>query len=138
MDTQTHTEETVTYKEGERPRKKPPCHTLALDLRGHSRTEIPFTFLSTKRSGPWPFVTAARADSYGHATKAGTVTQGWAQPGGDGRMPAAGWGLDQTHGFPLKASGRAEKRKAALGTDLAASGKEVSCPLPATVGSPEP
>ena len=66
------------------------------------------------------------------------MTQGWAQPGGDGWLPAAGRGLDQTDGFPLKASGCAEKRKAALGTDLTVSGKEVSCPLPATVGSPEP
>lgn len=111
MDTQTHTEKTVVYKEGERPRKKPPCPHRGLGLsRSQQSWEETFTFLSTKPSGPWPFVTAARADSYDDATEAAAVTQGWAQPGGDGRMRAAGRGLDQTHRFPLKASGPAEKK----------------------------
>ena len=37
------------------------------------------------------------------------MTQGWAQPGGDGWMRAAGRGVDQTHRFPVKASGPSEK-----------------------------
>ena len=58
------------------------------------------------------------------------MTQGGARPGGDEQMvlggaqrPAAGQGLDQSRGFPLK-----DWRKAGFGGDSATSGKQVSQP----------